>query len=84
MVRGIFSNLSYPFVFFFASTGFTATPLYPCTVVATKVLTCLGFHKRAYVSDEASPNRTFCQIISPEDEVYEVYYWSWNIFETGL
>ena len=51
MVRGIFSNLSYPFVFFFASTGFTATPLYPCTVdytldytLATKVLTCLGFH----------------------------------------
>ena len=44
MVRGIFSNLSYPFVFFFASTGFTATPLYPCTVEATKVLTCLGFH----------------------------------------
>ena len=29
---------------FFTSTAFTATPLYPCTVEATKVLTCLGFH----------------------------------------
>ena len=22
--------------------------------------------------------------MSPEDEIYEVYYWPWNIFETGL
>ena len=79
MVRGIFSNLSYPFAFF-ASTGFTASQLYPCTIEATKVLTCLGFHVRAYVSDGASPNRKFYKIISPEDEVY---YWTWNIFETG-
>ena len=79
MVRGIFSNLSNPFAFF-ASTGFTASQLYPCTIEATKVLTCLGFHVRAYVSDGASPNRKFYKIISPEDEVY---YWTWNIFENG-
>ena len=44
------------------------------------MLTCLGFHVRAYKSDGASPNRKFYKIISPEDEVY---YWTWNIFETG-
>ena len=79
MVRAIFSNLSYPFAFF-ASTGFTASQLYLCTIEATKVLTCLRFHVRAYVSDGASPNRKFYKIISREDEVY---YWAWNIFETG-
>ena len=40
MVRGIFSNLSYPFAFF-ASSGFTAAQLYPCTLEATEVLTCV-------------------------------------------
>ena len=79
MVRDIFSNLSHPFAFF-ESTGFTASQLYPCTIEATKVLTCLGFHVRAYVSGGASPNQKFYKIISPEDEVY---YWTWNIFETG-
>ena len=79
MIRGIFSNVSYPFAFF-ASTGFRASQLYPCTTDATKVLTCLGFHVRAYVSDGAGPNRKFYEIMSPEDEVY---YWKWNIFETG-
>ena len=78
-VRGIFSNLSYPFAFF-ASTDFTASQLYPCTIETIKVLTCLGFHVRVYVSDGASLNRKFYKIISPEDEVY---YWAWNIFETG-
>ena len=56
MVRGIFGNLSYPFAFF-VPTGFTASQLYPIEV--TKVLTCLGFHVRAYVSHGASPNRKF-------------------------
>ena len=56
MVRGIFGNLSYPFAFF-APTGFTASQLYP--IEATKVLTYLGFHVRAYVSHGASPNRKF-------------------------
>ena len=79
MVRSIFSNLSYTFAFF-ASTGFTASQLFPCTIETTKVLTCLGFHLRVYVSDGASPNRNFYKIISPEDKVY---YWTWNIFETG-
>ena len=79
MVRGICSNLSYPFAFF-ASTGFTASQFYPCTIEATKVFIRLGFHVRTYVSDGASTNRMFYKIISPEDEIY---YWAWNIFETG-
>ena len=37
MVRGIFSNLCCRFAYF-ASTGFTAAQLYPCTLKATKVL----------------------------------------------
>ena len=79
IVRGIFSNLSYPFAFF-ASTGFTPSELYPCTIEATRVLTCLGFHVRAYVSDGASASRKFYKKIYLEDEVY---YWTWNIFEIG-
>ena len=63
MVRGIFSNLCYPFAYF-ASTGFNAAQLYPCTIEATKVLTSLGFSVRAYVCDGASPNRKFFKLIA--------------------
>ena len=79
MIRGTFSNLSYPFAFF-ASIGFTASQLYPCTIEASKVLICLGFPVRTYVSEGASPNRKSYKIISPEDHVY---YWIWDIFETS-
>ena len=48
MVRGIFSNLCYPFAYF-ASTGFTAAQLYLCTIEATKVLMSLGFSIRTYM-----------------------------------
>ena len=71
MVRGIFSNLCYPFAYF-ASTGFTAAQLYPCTIEATKVLVSLGFSVRAYVCDGASPNRIFFKLIAArsDDDFY--------------
>jgi len=58
MVRGIFSNLIYPFGYF-ASLGFNAGELYPCTMLAIDVLDSIGFNVRALVSDGASPNRKF-------------------------
>ena len=52
MARGIFTNLAYPFGYFF-STGFTAAQLYPCTMEATRVLTAIGFRVCVFVSDGA-------------------------------
>ena len=71
MVKGIFSNLWYPFTYF-ASTGFTAVQLYPCTIEATKVLMSLGFSVCAYVCDGASPNPKFLKLIAAgsDDDFY--------------
>ena len=78
MVRGIFSKLCYPFAYF-ASTGFTAAQLYPCTLEATKVLSSLGFCVRAYVCDGASPNRKFFKLMAAGAE--DDFYWTWNPVE---
>ena len=80
MVRGIFSNLCYPFAYF-ASTGFTTAQLYPCTIEATKVLISLGFSVRAHVCDRASPNRKFFKLIAARSD--DDFYWAWNPVEKG-
>ena len=48
----------------YASTGFTAAQLYPCTIEATKVLMSLGFSVCAYVCDGASSYRKFFKLIA--------------------
>lgn len=63
MVRGLFTNLCYPFAYF-ASTGFTSAQLYPCTMESTQVLESLESLFQALVSDGASPNRNFFNIVS--------------------
>lgn len=74
MVRGIFSNLCYPFGYF-ASLGLSSAQMYPCTIEATRVLTALGFYVRAYVSDGASPNRKLYKIMVTDD-VGNIH-WTW-------
>ena len=61
MVPGLFTNLCSLFAYF-ASTGFTG--LYPCTMETTQVLESLDFLFRALVSDGASLNRNFFNIVS--------------------
>ena len=69
MVRGLLTYLCYPFAYF-ASTGFTPTQLYPCTMEATQVLESLGLLVRVLVSGGASPNRKFYNIASGVDSLY--------------
>ena len=84
MVRGIVASFCYPFAYF-ASTGFTSSQLYPCTLEATGVLESLGFFVHAFVSDGASPNRRFYKLmciemdniywtVSPFDEERKIYF----------
>ena len=75
MVRGIFTNLTYPFGYF-ASAGFTSAQLYPCTLEATRILESIGLLVRAYVSDGASPNRKFYKMLLTDDD--DNIYWTWN------
>ena len=79
MVRGIFTNLSYPFGYH-ASMGFTADQLFPLVWEATRVLEVVGLNVRAWVCDGASPNRKLFKLnrISEEEEDY---YWTWNLFD---
>ena len=77
MVRGLLTNLCYPFAYF-ASTGFTSTQLYACTMEATQVLESLGFLVRALVSGGASPNRKFYNIVS---EGVDSFYFTQNPFD---
>ena len=79
MVRGIFTGLAYPFGYF-ASTGFSAAQLYPCTMEATRILTAIGFRVCTYVSDGASPNRKFYKIILANDDDDNIF-WSWNPYD---
>ena len=78
MVRGIFTNLAYPFAYF-GSNGFSSAQLYPCTLEATKILTSIGFHVRAFVSDGATPNRKFYKMMCTDDP--DNINWTWNPFE---
>ena len=73
MVRGIMSDLIYPFGYY-ASLGFTSAQLYPCVWDATDVIESLGFYVRAFVSDGASPNRKFYRIMTDVD-----IFWTWNL-----
>ena len=77
MVWGLFTNLCYSFSYF-ASTGFTSAQLDPCTMEATQVLESLGFLVRALVSDGASPNRKFNDIVS---ESVDSFYFTQNPFD---
>ena len=80
MVRGIFSNLCYPFAYF-ASTGFTPAQLYPCTLEATEILMSLGSSVCAYVCDGASLNRKFFKLIAAGSD--DDFYWARNPVEKG-
>ena len=74
---GSYSQICYSFAYF-ASTGFTSVQLYPCTMEATQVLESLGFLVRALVSDGASPNRKFYNIVS---ESVDSFYFTQNPFD---
>ena len=78
MVRGIFSNLAYPFSYF-AGNGFTADQLYPCVIEATKVLEYLGFKVRAFTADGASANRKFFKMVA--EDVHENFFWTHDPFD---
>ena len=56
MIRGIFSNLCYPFAYY-ASTSFNADQLFPLVWGASGVLQCTGFRVRVWVCDGTTPNR---------------------------
>ena len=75
MVRGICSNLCYPFGYH-ASTGFTADQLFPVVWEATYLLESMGFHVRTWVCDGASPNRKLFKICAADDNGN----WTWNLF----
>ena len=77
-VRGIFSNLAYPFSYF-AGNGFTADQLYSCVIEATKVSEYLGFKVRAFTADGASPNRKFFKMVAKD--VHENFFWIQNLFD---
>ena len=77
MVWRLFTNLCYSFSYF-ASTGFTSAQLDPCTMEATQVLESLGVLVRALVSDGASPNRKFYDIVS---ESVDSFYFTQNPFD---
>ena len=62
MVRGIFSNLAYPFAYF-GTIGATSTQLYPCCMEAVRVLDAINLEVRAFVSDGACTNRKFYEIV---------------------
>ena len=76
MVWGLFTNLCHPFAYF-ASTTFLSAQLYPCTMKATQVLESLGFLVRAPVSDGASPNCKFYNVVS---ESVDSFYFTQNPF----
>ena len=80
MARGIFSRLSYPFGYF-ASHDMTSSQLYACTTEAMRVLASINLCTRALVSDGASSNRKFYQIMSkshwthnPHNDDKKIYF----------
>ena len=75
MVRGIFTNLVYPFGFF-ASLGFTAAQLFPCTMEAISIIESIGLKVRVLTSDGATPNRKFFDMLTVEEEGN--IYWTTN------
>ena len=75
MVRGIFTNLVYPFGFF-ASLGFTTAQLFPCTMEAISIIESIGLKVRVLTSDGATPNRKFFDMLTVEEEGY--IYWTTN------
>ena len=77
MVRGIFTNLCYPFGYH-ASVGFKSDELFPVVWEATGVLESLGFKVRAWVCDGGSPNRRFLKMNAQDDKFNSVK----NIFAT--
>ena len=79
MVRGIFSNLCYPFGYH-ASTGFNADQLFPLVWDASAVLECIRFKVRVWVCDGATPNRKLFKINSAPNRDHE-YYWTKNLFD---
>ena len=78
MVRGICTNLCYPFGYH-ASMGFTGDQLHPLVWEATRVLETIGFKVRAWVADGASPNRKLFKMNVAED----TDNWLWNYFANG-
>ena len=68
MVRGIFTNLQFAFAFF-PCTGFTCAQLFPCVWEAVSVLEALDLQVRCFISDGASPNRTFYRLHGQPGEV---------------
>ena len=75
MVRGIFTNLVYPFGFF-ASLGFTAAQLFPCSMEAISIIESIGLKVQVLTSDGATPNRKFFDMLTVEEEGN--IYWTTN------
>lgn len=78
MVRGIFSNLTYPFGYY-GSTGMTGSQLFPCALEATRVLEAIGLKVRAWICDGCSSNRKFFSICKGDDEGF----WTRNPFDNS-
>ena len=79
MVRGIFSNLCYPFAYY-ASTSFNADQLFPLVWDASGVLQCTGFKVRVWVCDDTTPNKKLFKINSAPSRDHE-YCWTKNLFD---
>ena len=76
MVRGIFTNLVYPFGFF-ANLGFTAAQLFPCTMEAISIIESIGLKVRVFfdmltVEEEGNIYWT----ANPHDESRKIYFMS--------
>ena len=68
-------NLVYLFGFF-ASLGFTADQLFPCTMEAISIIESIGLKVWVLTSDEATPNWKFFDMLTVEEE--DNKYWTTN------
>ena len=74
LVRGIFSSLCYPFSYF-ATNGITPSRIFSTGLEAVRVLNSIGFQVRAMVSDGASVNCRFFDMLANSTEENN---WTWN------
>ena len=87
MVRGVFTSLVYPFVYY-AGQGFSSDQLYPCVWESVRVLEAINLKVLFFTSDGASPNRRFYRLHMMHDQENRsddgVIYWCWNRYtKTG-
>ena len=87
MVRGVFTSLTYPFVYHTVQ-GFSSNQLYPCVWESVRALELINLKVLFFTSDGASPNRSFYRLDMMYDQENRsddgIIYWCWNRYtKTG-